>query len=85
MILNNKDFSNLFINFFFIKELIELCCNANIGASSMEIIVCILVFCDDICLLSGSIEEMQSLLNLCFEEFAMKCKYIVFGKKNFKT
>ncbi len=97
-ILNNNEFSILFklwrgvkqggvlsgsLFNFFINDLIEFCCNANIGASFME-------FCDDICLLSDSIEEMQLLLNLC-EEFAMKwglefnlekCKYIVFGKKN---
>ena len=54
---------------FFINELIEICCNANIGAKFIDIIVCILIFCDDICLLSDSIEEMQILLNLC-EEFA---------------
>ena len=73
---------------FFINELIELCCNANIGAKFIDIIVCILIFCDDICLLSDSIEEMQVLLKLC-EEFANKwgiefnlekCKYMVFGK-----
>jgi hypothetical protein len=105
MILNNNEFSLLFklwrgvkqggvlsgsLFNFFINDLIEFCCNANIGASFMELVVCILVFCDDICLLSDSIEEMQLLLNLC-EEFAMKwglefnlekCKYIVFGKKN---
>ena len=65
-----------------------MCCNANIGARFVDIIVCILVFCDDICLLSESIEEMQLLLKLC-EEFAIKwgiefnlekCKYIIFGK-----
>ncbi len=54
---------------FFINELTELCCNANVGAKFIEIIVWILIFCDDICLLSDSIEEMQILLNLC-EEFA---------------
>ena len=85
-ILNNKELSKLFklwrgvkqggvlsgsLFNFFINDLIELCCNPNIGASFMEIVVCILVFCDDICLLSDSIEEMQLLLNLC-EEFAMK-------------
>jgi hypothetical protein len=103
MILNNKKFSRLFKLFrgvkqggvlsgslfnFFINELIELCCNANIGAKFIDIIVCILIFCDDICLLSDSIEEMQVLLKLC-EEFANKwgiefnlekCKYMVFGK-----
>ncbi len=59
----------------------------------MDLVVCILVFCDAICLLSDSIEEMQLLLNLC-EEFAMKwgiefnlekCKYIVFGKKKYNN
>jgi len=59
------------VEFDLVVYLIELCCNANIGASFMELVVCILVFCDDICLLSDSIEEMQLLLNLC-EEFAMK-------------
>ena len=44
---------------FLINDLIELCCNANIGASFMELVVCIFVFCDDICLLSDSIKEMQ--------------------------
>jgi hypothetical protein len=47
-----------------------------------------LVFCDDICLLSDSIDEMQTLSKFC-EEFAItwgiefkleKCKYIIFGK-----
>jgi hypothetical protein len=71
MILNNKELSELFklwrgvkqggvlsgsLFNFFINDLIELCCNANIGASFMDLIVCILVFCDDICLLSDSIE-----------------------------
>jgi hypothetical protein len=64
MILNNKKFSRLFKLFrgvkqggvlsgslfnFFINELIEICCNANIGAKFIDIIVCILIFCDDIC------------------------------------
>ena len=107
-ILNNRELSKLFklwrgvkqggvlsgsLFNFFINDLIELCCNANIGASFMELVVCILVFCDDICLLSDSIEEMQLLLNLC-EEFAMKwgiefnlekCKYIVFGKNKYNN
>jgi hypothetical protein len=103
MILNNGKFSKLFklcrgvkqggvlsgnLFNFFINDLIELCCNANIGATFIEIIVCILVFCDDICLLSDSIDELQTLLKFC-EEFAItwgiefnleKCKYIIFGK-----
>jgi hypothetical protein len=103
MILNNGKFSKLFklcrgvkqggvlsgnLFNFFINDLIELCCNANIGATFIEIIVCILVFCGDICLLSDSIDEMQTLLKFC-EEFAItwgiefnleKCKYIIFGK-----
>jgi hypothetical protein len=85
-ILNNKELSKFFklwrfvkqggvlsgsLFNFFINDLIELCSNANTGASFMQLVVCILVFCDDICLLSDSIEEMQLLLNLC-EEFAMK-------------
>ena len=100
---NNNEFSKLFkllrgvkqggvlsgnLFNFFINDLIEMCCNANIGARFLAIIVCILVFCDDICLLSESIEDMQLLLKLC-EEFAIKwgiefnlekCKYIIFGK-----
>ncbi len=44
---------------FFINDLIELCCNANIGASFMDLIVCILVFCDDICLLSWSLSGIS--------------------------
>jgi len=57
----------------------------------IDIIVAILVFCDDICLLSPDKEGMQILLNICNEytkkwalEFNIsKCKFIVFASNKF--
>jgi hypothetical protein len=43
----------------FIDNLIKECCASNLGASFFEIILCIFGFCDDVCLLSESKEELQ--------------------------
>lgn len=56
---------------FYINELIELCCSTNLGANCMEIILCILAFCDDLCLLSDSTKDLKILLKMC-EGFANK-------------
>ena len=74
---------------FFINDLIEDCYNSGVGAKYIDVIIAILVFCDDICLLSLNEKEMQRLLNICNDfskkwalEFNVsKCKYIVFGNK----
>ena len=76
---------------FFINDLIEECYQSGVGAIFIDIIVAILVFCDDICLLSPDKEGMQILLNICNEytkkwalEFNIsKCKFIVFGSNKF--
>jgi hypothetical protein len=76
----------------FIDYLIEECCNSGLGAKFVEIILCILGFCDDICLISGSSDELRLLLLIC-EKFALKwaiefniskCKFIVFGSTEYK-
>jgi hypothetical protein len=72
---------------FFINDLIEECHKAGVGAVYIDLIVAILVFCDDICPLSINESEMQSLLNIC-DNFSKKwaidfnpskSKFIVFG------
>jgi hypothetical protein len=76
---------------FFINDLIEECHRAGVGAVYIDLIVAILVFCDDICLLSISESEMQSLLNICdnfskkwaIEFNPSKSKFIVFGSNKF--
>ena len=55
----------------FIDDLINDCVNSGLGAKFVLIILCILCFCDDICLLSGSSDELRLLINIC-EEFARK-------------
>ena len=71
----------------FIDDLINVCVGSGLGARFILIILCILCFCDDICLLSSSSDELRLLLNIC-EQFALKwaiefnilkCKFIVFG------
>ena len=78
---------------FYIDELIEKCCDANIGAYFNEINLCVIGFCDDLCLVGNSVVEVQSLLTIC-EHFTNqwgidlnieKCKYIVFGSKKFNN
>jgi hypothetical protein len=78
---------------FFINDLIEECYQSGVGAVFIDIIVAILVFCDDICLLSPNENEMQILLNICSEysrkwalEFNItKCKFMVFGSSKFNN
>jgi hypothetical protein len=74
-----------------IDDLISECCNSGLGASFIEIILCILGFCDDLCLFSCSESEMKQLLILC-EKYARKwdikfnvskCNFIVFGSRKY--
>ncbi len=44
---------------FFINDLIEECVQSCVGTKLIEILIAIIVFCDDICLLSQIKEEMQ--------------------------
>ena len=75
----------------FINDLIVECYESGFGASFFDIIMCIIGFCDDIGLMSSSIEDLQALLNICYEyskkwaiEFNIpKCQYIVFGSNKF--
>jgi hypothetical protein len=72
---------------FFIDDLIHECCNAGVGVFFIDIIIAILCFCDDVCLLSPNEHDMQILLNICdnyskkwgLEYNTAKCKFIVFG------
>ena len=76
---------------YFIDDLIQECCQSGIGASFINIIVSILCFCDDVCLMSPNVIELQLLLNICdnysktwaLEYNISKCKYIVFGTSKF--
>ena len=52
---------------YFINDLIEECVQSGVGAKFIEILIAIIVFCDDICLLIQIKEEMQILLNICNE------------------
>ena len=74
---------------FFLDELLELCSQSGFGATFFEIIQCIFGFCDDLCLLSQIIEELQKLLLIC-EKYAKdwaiefnisKCQIMMFGSK----
>ncbi len=75
---------------FFINDLIEECHRAGVGATNIDLIVAILVFGDDFCLLSLNESELQSLLDICdnfskkwaFELNPTKSKFIVLGNKN---
>ena len=71
----------------FIDDLINDCVNSGLGAKFILIILCILCFCDDICLLSSSSDDLRLLLKIC-EQYALKwaidfniskCNFIVFG------
>ncbi len=72
---------------FFIDDLIHECCQAGIGASFINIIIAIICFCDDICLMIPDANELQMLLNICdnyskkwaLEYNISKCKFMVFG------
>ena len=44
---------------YYINDLIEECFQSGVGAKFIEILVAIIVFCDDICLLSHNKEDMQ--------------------------
>jgi hypothetical protein len=78
---------------FFIDDLIQECIQSGFGAYFVDIIVAILVFCDDICLLSPNEYEMQILLDICnnysknwaIEYYISKCKYMVFGSHKFNN
>ena len=78
---------------FFIDDLIQECCQAGLGASFINIIVAIICFCDDICLISPDAHELQLLLNICnnyskkwaLEYNISKCKFIVFGTSKFNN
>ena len=52
----------------FIDDLIYECCNSGFY---IEIILCILGFCDDLCLFSFSSDDLRKLLLIC-ERFALK-------------
>jgi hypothetical protein len=72
-----------------IDDLIIECYNSGFGASFIDIILCILGFCDDLCSFSCSEVELQQLLMICerfarkwgIEFNASKCKFIVFGSR----
>jgi hypothetical protein len=74
---------------FFLDDLLVLCSESGFGATFFEIIQCIFGLCDDICLLSQIIEELQQLLLICESyankwaiEFNMsKCQIMMFGTK----
>jgi hypothetical protein len=76
---------------FFINDLIVECYESGYVDSFFDITMCIIGFCDDIGLLSSSIEDLQELLNICYKyskkwaiEFNIpKCQYIVFGSTKF--
>ena len=80
---------------YYINDLIEECFQSGVGAKFIEILIAIIVFCDDICLLSHNTEDMQILLNICneysykwaFEFNVDKWKFMIFGsnKLNFFT
>jgi hypothetical protein len=84
-----EGFCQAHYSIFLLMIIIEDCYNSGVGAKYIDVIVAILVFCDDICLLSLNEKEMQTLLNICNDfskkwalEFNVsKCKYIVFGSK----
>ena len=50
---------------FYIDDLIKECAEAGVGTMFIEIIMCILGFCDDIGLLSPTIDDLQKLLIIC--------------------
>ena len=78
---------------FFIDDLIQECCQFGLGASFINIIVDIICFCDDICLISPEEHELQLLLNICdnyskkwaLEYNISKCKFMVFGTSKFNN
>jgi hypothetical protein len=78
---------------FYIDDLIKECAEAGLGAMFLEIVMCILGFCDDISLLSPIIEDLQKLLNICGNygnnwgiEFNLpKCQFTVFGSNRFNN
>jgi hypothetical protein len=49
----------------FIDDLIIECCNSGFGASYFDIILCIIGFCDDLCLFSCTDAELRQLLLIC--------------------
>ena len=74
-----------------LDDLIIECYNSGFGATFIDIILCILGFCDDLCLFSCSEVELKQLLIIC-ERFARKwgikfnaskCNFIVFGTRKY--
>jgi hypothetical protein len=78
---------------FFMHDFIQECCQSGIGANFIGIIVAILAFCEDVCLLSPDESELQILLNICdnYSKYwaikynVSKCKYMVFGSNKFNN
>jgi hypothetical protein len=75
----------------FIDDLIIECCNSGFGASYFDIILCIIGFCDDLCLFSCTDAELRQLLLICerfarkwgIEFNASKCQFMVFGTRKY--
>ena len=87
----NKVVCYLVIYLTVIDDLIIECYNSGFGATFIDIILCILGFCDDLCLFSCSAVELKQLLIIC-ERFARKwgikfnaskCNFIVFGTRKY--
>ena len=87
----NKVVCYLVIYLTVIDDLIIECYNSGFGATFIDIILCILGFCDDLCLFSCSEVELKQLLIIC-ERFARKwgiifnaskCNFIVFGTRKY--
>jgi hypothetical protein len=78
---------------FFIDDLIQECCQAGMGASFFNIIVAIICFCYDVCLISPDAHKLQLLLNIsdtyskkwALEYNISKCKFIEFGTGKFNN
>ena len=72
---------------YYINDLIDECCQSGFGAIFLNLIITIISFCDDICLLSPNAPELIYFLNICdnyskkwaIEFNVTKCNYIVFG------
>ena len=70
-------------------DLIRLCYESGLGSKMCHLILCIFGFCDDVCLLSPTADDMQKLINICenyskkwgMEFNVSKCKFIIFGHK----
>ena len=65
MELSKAAYFHLFFSIFFINELIEQCCQLNLGATYEGENVSILVYADDILLISPVDKHLQDLLDKC--------------------